>query len=520
MNANSALAQTLLLHLARLGVREVCLAAGARNTPLITALLASTGVKLWNFFEERSAGFFALGRMMADRAPVAVVTTSGTAAAELLPAVIEAHYQALPLIVITADRPSRFRGSGAPQAIEQVGLFGVYAQRTLDLEGAAHDVVWPTSAGTRPLHFNVCFDEPLVGESTGIDFSAWGDALATKPAPTDQQLDMLQRFLRQRDGLAVLVSGLHPDEARRLSPVLHRLGAPIVAEATANLEPSDLIVRGGEKALTAMNPRRVLRIGGVPSWRWWRNLEDAADSIHVLHVSNAPFAGLSRYQGISVLPLAALEQATFPAPTTDGLINASRSDQALRLDTVLDQHSLSEPAWMRHLARVIPGGSRVFLGNSLPIREWNLAGHGSPGTSFFANRGANGIDGLVSTFYGIGSGVAESWMIVGDLSALYDLSAPWLTSQLPPANRRIVVINNGGGKIFSRVDSLRALNADARSVIENRHEISFEPWARLWNLFYRRAQSPSDLYDLPEGDCIIEVLPDEHETEAFWAAWR
>ena len=520
MNANSALAQTLLLHLARLGVREVCLAAGARNAPLITALLSCTGVKLWNFFEERSAGFFALGRMMADRSPVAVVTTSGTAAAELLPAVIEAHYQALPLIVITADRPSRFRGSGAPQAIEQVGLFGAYAQRTLDLEGSAHDVVWPTSAGTRPLHINVCFDEPLLGEATGIDFSAWGDAVAAQPSPSDHQMEMLQRFLRQREGLAVLASGLHPDEAKRLSPVLHRLGAPVVAEATANLEPSDLIVRGGEKALAALSPRRVLRIGGVPSWRWWRNLEDAPDSIHLLHVSNAHFAGLSRYQGVSVLPLAALEQATFPAPSTDGLINASRADHASRLDSVLDQHSLSEPAWMRHLARVIPGGSRVFLGNSLPIREWNLAGHGSPGTTFFANRGANGIDGLISTFYGISTGAAESWMIVGDLSALYDLSAPWLTSQLQPANRRIVVINNGGGKIFSRVDSLRALNADARSVIENRHEISFEPWARLWNVFYRRAQSPADLYDLPEGVVVIEVLPDERETEAFWAAWR
>jgi len=122
--------------------------------------------------EERCAGFFALGRIMMERRPVAVVTTSGTAAAELLPAMIEAYYQALPLIAITADRPSSYRGSGAPQAIEQVGLFGVYAGRTLDME-AGREVVWPTMLANKPLHVNICFDEPLVGDIQGIDFSAW-----------------------------------------------------------------------------------------------------------------------------------------------------------------------------------------------------------------------------------------------------------------------------------------------------------------------------------------------------------
>jgi 2-succinyl-5-enolpyruvyl-6-hydroxy-3-cyclohexene-1-carboxylate synthase len=113
------LLQQTLQTLADLGVREVCVAAGARNAPLVAALLNSRGVKIWNFFEERSAAFFALGRIMADRQPVAVVTTSGTAAAELLPATIEAHYQGLPLVLVTADRPKSYRGSGAPQAIEQ-----------------------------------------------------------------------------------------------------------------------------------------------------------------------------------------------------------------------------------------------------------------------------------------------------------------------------------------------------------------------------------------------------------------
>jgi 2-succinyl-5-enolpyruvyl-6-hydroxy-3-cyclohexene-1-carboxylate synthase len=140
--------------------------------------------------------------------------------------------------------------------------------------------------------------------------------------------------------------------------------------------------------------------------------------------------------------------------------------------------------------------------------------------AFFANRGANGIDGLVSTFYGISSGAAEAWMIVGDLSTLYDLSAPWIAEQLPAGNRRIVIINNGGGKIFSRVESLRSLAAEARGMIENRHGIDFEPWAQLWKLAYRCVAKPDDLRDLPDGDVIIEVIPDAEQTEAFWQAWQ
>ncbi len=523
---NSRLAQTTLLHLAQLGVREVCIAAGARNTPLITALLASSGLKLWNFFEERSAGFFALGRMMADRRPVAVVTTSGTAAAELLPAVIEAYYQALPLVLVTADRPSRFRGSGAPQAIEQVGLFGIYAERTLDAEGNGLDVTWPKSLGRKPLHINVCLEEPLVSEANGIDFAVWDDlAPHAKPHPSHDEvmLDMLRTFVEHREDLVVLAGGLHPLEAAMIAPALRHLAVPIVAEATANLHlhPAlhPLLFAGGEKALKTLKAKRVLRLGSVPSWRWWRDLEEG-NGAHIIHLSNASFPGLSRWGGVAVQPLSLLAQiekhlaALPPVTLADAPLH-------LTLENALAAHPLSETAWMRHLSQVIPDGSRVFLGNSLPVREWNLAAAtAAEGVSFFANRGANGIDGLVSTFLGISSGAEESWMIVGDLSALYDLSGPWILSQLAQAGRRIVIINNGGGKIFSRVASLRTLDEPARSLIENRHALDFEPWAKLWSLPYRRAEKPEDLAALPPGPVIIEVRPDAAQTEAFWSAWQ
>lgn len=140
------------------GVREFVICAGARNSAFV-AVLASLPepLRCWHHFEERSAAFFALGRIRATGRPVAVCTTSGTAVAELLPAVIEAHYSNLPLVALTADRPRRFRGSGAPQAIEQPGIFGPYAH-ALDVEQELPDPSgWQRQ---RPLHLNVCLDEP------------------------------------------------------------------------------------------------------------------------------------------------------------------------------------------------------------------------------------------------------------------------------------------------------------------------------------------------------------------------
>ena len=133
------------------GAREFCVCAGSRNAPLLAVLGALPDVRLFSFVDERSAAFFAIGRVKLHGDPVGVVTTSGTAVAEMLPAAIEAYYSGLPLILISADRPARFRGTGAPQSIEQVGIFGVYAETALD--------AWTR---TRPLHLNLEFDEPLL----------------------------------------------------------------------------------------------------------------------------------------------------------------------------------------------------------------------------------------------------------------------------------------------------------------------------------------------------------------------
>ncbi|MGH9419296.1 MAG: thiamine pyrophosphate-binding protein, partial [Thermoanaerobaculia bacterium] len=149
---NIAEARRVIEQACGLGVTDFCVCAGSRNSPLL-AVLGTSDLRIFSFVDERSAAFFALGRAKLTGRPVAVVTTSGTAVAELLPAAVEAHYSATPLIFITADRPARYRGTGAPQAIEQDGIFGVYA---------ALPTAWD---GSGVLHINIEFDEPLIDES-------------------------------------------------------------------------------------------------------------------------------------------------------------------------------------------------------------------------------------------------------------------------------------------------------------------------------------------------------------------
>ena len=499
------LIQQTLSTLVHFGVREVCIAAGARNAPLVTALLASKGLKVWNFFEERSAAFFAIGRTMTDRQPVAVVTTSGTAAAELLPATIEAYYQSLPLFLLTADRPKSYRGSGAPQAIEQFKLFGVYAQPLGDWDATDDPIEMYETRNDRPRHLNVCLDEPLETNVAGVDFSG---------ARTPPREEAGSHLSIECD--LVLASGMHPADAMQVAPLLAKLGAPIVAEATSNLhgfrDLQPLLFPGGERALQSSRPTHVLRLGAVPSWRWWRDLEEQT-KIRVTNITRSAFSGLARTENVETLPWETIQKTQCSARESCGM---------LRFEPDLEKFAQSEPGWLRQLAEVIPAGSRVFLGNSLPIREMNLALQTTkPGVEFFANRGANGIDGLVSTFLGTSATHrGECWLIVGDLSTLYDMAAPWIIAQMDHPKLRIVVINNGGGKIFSRVNSLRSLSEKALGVIENRHSLSFEPWAQMWGLEYVQTDDAHDLEDLLQVPIVIEIRPDALQTETFWRDWQ
>lgn len=537
-----ALAQAVVRELVGAGVREAVVCAGARNAALVAVLGKTPALRLWSFPEERSAAFFALGRVMREGRPVAVVTTSGTAAAELLPAVIEAFYQGQPLILVTADRPRAYRGTGAPQAIEQVGLFSRYVYVCEDIDDSAQmfgvRLTLNQWDGNAPFHLNVCLEEPSAAALAAIDGMGSNEWDTEFPA-TGQQgrreikafrashaCEAVQHFLDDTDGagpLVAVVASLPQEEQGGVLALLKKLGCPVIAEATSGLRESPglaaQLVRGGESALSAVPVGRVLRIGGVPSSRWWRDLESKPD-VSVLSLSATDFPGLARASevcGFPDWPMLEPDEALYPIP--NNTTNTPRQEQ--EQGGFLAAYPRSEPALVYALSKIIPRGALVFLGNSLPIREWNsFATTEDRGLRCFANRGANGIDGCVSTFLGLSADESESWCVIGDLTALYDLAALWITPALPAARRRLVVINNGGGRIFSRVAALRGLGEAERRLMENPHALKFQPWAEMFGWEYRCVTTPEELALLP-GDApnlLIEMIPDPEQTEAFWAA--
>ena len=493
---NLELAQNVLRDMHYHGVREVILCAGARNAPFVHLLGQAPGFKTYSFFEERSAAFFALGRMQATTAPVAVITTSGTAAAELLPACIEADYQRLPLLMITADRPRRYRGSGAPQTIVQPGLFSHYTGGQWDIQGDYHPNTLSTLLERRPVHLNISFDEPLI-EGAMTDWNLQtrvprASSVSDKPYALDCKSPL------------VIVGGLSPEEAAHVGPLLADWKRPVYLEGPSRLRGSIRTLEVCEKTIPLLNIDSVIRIGSVPTLRFWRELESSNLPVH--NFSSLPFSGMARLSEVQPL-------GTLPLKPKFDYWNEQEKqkdrDLRRRHDILLKEFPLSEPGWVEWLSKQIPNNARLLLGNSLPIREWDFAARADATRDIFANRGTNGIDGLISTFAGVAEEKKSNWAVIGDLSLMYDLSGPWALSQRPLPEFNLAVINNGGGQIFNRMFR--------DPMFLNAHGMRFDGWAKMWNLDYRLLEQPSDI---KPGRQLIEILPDPQQTEEFWRAWE
>lgn len=497
------------------GVKEFVVCAGARNAALLEVLAqaeAAGAVKLWRHFEERSAGFFALGRTLALGAPCAVVTTSGTAAAELLPAMIEAHYQKRPVLAVTADRPAGFRGTGAPQAIEQVGLFGVYA-------GAGELSQWSREA---PWHLNVELEEEF-------EIGAWqpsGEAFPVS-APPNFTVAGLARWLREDlfRGLVVMVGGLEPSDREEVFHFCQSLGVPVVAEATSGLREAlqALSLADPDRLLRDRPPGKVLRLGDVPSGRFWRDLENLPD-IGVWSVTRTGFSGLARPSEVTCgdvgRVLRGLGDMDEVGDALDWFPRATRG--AAVTEELLEGFPDSEPGLLRTLSLYASFGSSVYLGNSLPVREWNLyAQLDRPVTEVRANRGANGIDGQVSTWLGWTAETEGAWAVVGDLTALYDLTAPFLFGQTENTGRVLAVINNGGGRIFQRLPRLKAMSPRAAECLLNPQQADLAGWATLWGMRHVRITTADDFdtFEAGEEPVLLEIVPDAGQTKEFWESW-
>ena len=494
------------------GVGEFVVCGGARNAVLLEVLsrMEDAGkVKVWSHFEERSAGFFALGRTMATGKPCAVVVTSGTAVAELLPSVVEAFYQSRPLVLITADRQEGFADSGAPQAIIQSGIFSSYATKDLT-----------TWEGKAPLHLNVALEEDFnIGEADFAGLEA-GEFTVDFGRPN---VGGLARWLRERTrhGLVVMVGDLDAAECEEVFHFCRDLAAPVVMEATSGLREAlkHLAVMGEDAALKNRPPSKVLRLGGVPSGRFWRDLESLPE-VSVWSVCRNGLRGLGCAAGVTqgslerILP--AIGDVEKIGDVADLLEGAKA--RAQRIEEAIAAFPDSEQGWMRTLSVYASVAGGVYLGNSLPIREWNAyAQWERPVRLVRANRGANGIDGQISSWLGASADEQDAWAIFGDLTALYDLAGLKMLGQVETKGRVMAVINNGGGRIFDSVPRLAGMSGKAKAWMAADSPVDYAALAKAWGMDHLRV-TRTDEFDGADSDgkaVLLEIVPDVGQTHGF-----
>ncbi|HYW86679.1 MAG TPA: 2-succinyl-5-enolpyruvyl-6-hydroxy-3-cyclohexene-1-carboxylic-acid synthase [Chloroflexota bacterium] len=481
-HANDLVVGALVDELVRSGVRHACLCPGSRSTPVALKLANHPRLRLWTHLDERSASFFGLGLAKASRGPVVLLATSGTAAAEFFPAIVEAFYSRVPLVVITADRPRELRDRGAPQTIDQLHLYGRHAKWFFDLPEpdlssehvslartvAARAVATALEEPAGPVHVNVPLREPLVPSPHGLRMPAPAPIAVTSGprAPTSGLLDDLAEQLASPRGLIVCGAQDDPEFPAAVAHMARRVQYPILADPLSGvrcgshdrslvLDAYDALLRGP----IDLAPEVVVRFGAAPTSKplqqylqqhpaahhvlvdggaGWR--DPLGLSTHVLHVD----ARLLCRALAEHLPLRA------PPPWATDWLRRDRLARAAIADYLATLDEPFEGAIFCGLASLLPEKATIFAGNSMPVRDMDTFLPGSPRNwRVLSNRGANGIDGVVSSALGASAvGGGPVVLVIGDISFYHDLNG-LLAARQHGLDLLVVLVHNDGGGIFS-----------------------------------------------------------------------
>ncbi len=491
----------LLQSLRHSGVRHIVIAPGSRNTPITVAVTAPTSpFRTWLHLDERSAAYFALGLARQIGEPVAVLCTSGTAAANFLPAAVEARLSRVPLIFLTADRPPEARDIGAAQTVDQVGLFGSHVKWAVDMppadESAARELeryarvtaaraaAIALEAPRGPVHLNVPFREPLVEAGAAPPVILDGPLVAhpSSAAPSAEVVAHLTEVCAGRRGLIVCGPESAGLPAAAIVALADALDWPVVADPLSGLRAgphdrsnvidcADIIVRVPE-ALRAL-PEVVLRFGAAPTSKPFNQWLSGQMGVHRILVEEGGIAtagwrdpDLRGDEVVSASPealctalIAALGSGAAAPSGWSALWRAANAAarEAMR-EAIAGFDDTFEGQAVLDLRAALPSGSTLVAGNSMPVRDID---------SFFFNteddirivgtRGASGIDGVISTAVGAaavaGGPVA---LLIGDLSFLHDVNGLWPTHRYG-LDLTIVLVNNQGGGIFSFLPQRHAL---------------------------------------------------------------
>ncbi len=550
------------------GVTDAVISPGSRSTPMAMTMAHHPGMNVWLEIDERSAGFFALGKAKASGRPIALVCTSGTAAANYMPAVVEAYLSRIPLLVLTTDRPHELRDVGAPQAIDQINLYGKYAKWFVEMalpeetdamlryaRSFAGRAAATAKQGPRGVvHMNFPYREPLVPDFT-ID-NLWDGGrmdretfIAASSGTKTVNQALLKRLGDELAGIenGLIVCGPHEEDGfgEAVTALAERLQYPILADPLSQLRTGthskkwiidgyDAFLRS-EKVKREAKPDVIIRFGAMPVSKpfllylkahpdtrqiivdedgGWRDPTLLASDM--IHANAGQFCeSLKKMIEVRDETGWAKKWLDWNTQTVSILKASSRKDE------------LFEGQVFRELQDLMPEGSLLFAGNSMPIRDLD--------TFFFnteqsirtmANRGANGIDGIVSSALGASSVQEPMVLVIGDLSFYHDMNG-LLASKLHRLNATIVVVNNDGGGIFSFLPQARDPQY-FEALFGTPHGLDFKHTAELYEGSYEKADSWTAFRSavseavMHEGLNIIEVPTGReenvHEHKEIWQA--
>ncbi|MDO6618418.1 2-succinyl-5-enolpyruvyl-6-hydroxy-3-cyclohexene-1-carboxylic-acid synthase [Shewanella sp. 6_MG-2023] len=516
----------ILEELARLGVKHVCMAPGSRSTPLTLAAAAQSSLQSHLHFDERGLGFMALGLAKASHSPVAIITTSGTAVANLYPAIIEAWLTQVPLIILTGDRPPELIGCGANQAINQPAIFADYAKQvnlpTPDLAISPNTLLTTIDEAvanlTQPVHVNCMYREPLYPtelQSLGQLAQSMSDYVTpitpwlnhSHPYTDYGQLaqtnlpsqDTMMRFAH---GKGIIVAGtLSPQEnPKQIIELSQKLGWPIVADAQSQLRQHPSVIGHIDQLL--LNPKaskfieqadRILVFGG-------RFISKRLISFIANHQWHSYWQVLANQQRLDPNHQSKrIWQASITAMCNNNWPRSSAANWALSLvehnqniEALLTQHidqsSFGEPQVVRHIAQQHSASHQWFIGNSLPIRLYDMyAPIICELPDIYTNRGASGIDGLIATATGVAlANNQPTTLLIGDISSLHDLNSLAMTKHVN-SPFVIVILNNDGGNIFNLLPVPN--DAVREQYYRLSHGLEFGYAAAMFGLAYNQVDS-------------------------------
>lgn len=493
------------------GVKHMCMTPGSRSTPIALAAARHPGITLHVHVDERSSAFFALGIAAASGAPVATFCTSGTAAANHYPAVVEAFMSRVPLIVLTADRPPELQGVGANQTIDQQGLFGKFVKWFCDTGLPGDDVRafhhWArigsraifvvTGEPPGPVHLNLPFREPLL--PTGPTVVTGSPFERTTYTATHEAADRFPAFAREvsTGHRVAVIAGRLRKHPVGLAELCAERGWPLLAEPLSGLRGHAVTDAPRPLAAGALlaadagfredhRPDLVIQVGAAPTSRGVHEFERSADRLLIIDpdqlVADPDRRATMTLERDPTEVIARLrEQRSSLPPTSPGWAGDWRdADTRVRaaVDELLDGwEEPFEGRIARDLAATIPNGGVLFAGSSMPIRDIDQYMQPRDGVRVLANRGASGIDGSVSTAFGIATTGSPTYALLGDLAMLHDASG-LLWSARRVGSAVIVVVDNDGGGIFSLLAQSALPREEFELLFGTPHGLDLEAIAR------------------------------------------